>query len=52
MGVFERKSYLIAILSRYPAASRVDKTKILDEFCVVCNYNRKPAIRIMTVVLQ
>tara|TARA_R110002110_G_C13338772_1_gene707506 strand:+ start:51 stop:1217 length:1167 start_codon:yes stop_codon:yes gene_type:complete len=47
MGFIERKSYLIAILSRYPAASRADKTKILDEFCAVCNYNRKYAIRIL-----
>lgn len=47
MGSFERKSYLIAILSRYPSASRVIKTKILDEFCAVCKYNRKYAIRIL-----
>lgn len=47
MGFFERKSYLIAILNRYPTASRADKTKILDEFCAICNYNRKYAIRIL-----
>ena len=41
MGSFERKSYLIAVLSRYLYASRVIKTKVLVEFCAVCRYNRK-----------
>lgn len=47
MGVFERKSYLIAILLRYSQGTRMEKRAILDEFCAVCNYNRKYAIRLL-----
>jgi hypothetical protein len=47
MGLFERNSYLQAILVRYILASRSEKKKILDEFCAVCNYNRKYAIRLL-----
>lgn len=47
MGHQERKSYLLAILLRYVNASRSEKIKILDEFCAVCGYNRKYAIRLL-----
>ena len=47
MGYQERKSYLAAILLRYANASRSEKIKILDEFCAVCEYNRKYAIRLL-----
>ena len=47
MGHNERQSYLSAIKERYSKAKRADKTKILDEFCAVCGFNRKYAIRIL-----
>lgn len=47
MGIFERKSYLTAILLRYSQGTRIEKRAILDEFCAVCNYNRKYAIRLL-----
>ena len=47
MGNSEKKSYLLAILGRYAVASRQEKQKILYEFCAVCKYNRKYAIRIL-----
>lgn len=47
MGILERKSYLLAIMLRYANSTRSEKSAILDEFCAVCNYNRKYAIRIL-----
>ena len=48
MSLSEKRSYLQAIRHRYRQASRPDKKKILDEFCAVCRYNRKYAIRILS----
>lgn len=45
MGKGERQAYLAAIRGRYRKANRAQKTKILDEFCAVCGYNRKYALR-------
>ena len=45
MGKTERKTYLAAIRGRYRKARRADKSKILDEFCAVCGYHRKYALR-------
>jgi hypothetical protein len=42
-----KKQYLRGIRSRYSLASKSEKEKILDEFCSVCHYNRKYAIRIL-----
>ena len=39
--------YLRAILSRYVKAGRRYKKRILDEFCKVCGYHRKHAIRLL-----
>jgi hypothetical protein len=47
MGKHERRIYLEAIRKRYRRASRSDKGKILDEFCSVCGYQRKYAIRLL-----
>jgi len=47
MGKKEKHIYLEAILRRYRRASRPAKGVILDEFCSVCGYNRKYAIRIL-----
>lgn len=45
MRLFERRSYLREIQKRYKKANRKLKKQILDEFCLVCGYNRKYAIR-------
>lgn len=47
MGNISRKEYLAAIRERYRKASRKEKGFILAEFCAVCEYNRKYAIRIL-----
>lgn len=39
--------YLQAIRPRYLAGSKLLKRAILDEFCRVCHYNRKYAIRLL-----
>jgi hypothetical protein len=43
----EKRAYLQAIRSRYKKSSRTGKAQILNEFCAVCGYNRKYAIRIL-----
>lgn len=42
-----KREYLLEIKERYKSANKKDKTIILDEFCSVCNYNRKYAIRLL-----
>jgi hypothetical protein len=45
MSIEARKQYLIAIRERYLNSSKKQKKLILDEFCNVCNYSRKYAIK-------
>ena len=47
MGKNERRAYLEAVIERYQKASKNAKSVILDEFCSVCDYNRKYAIRLL-----
>jgi len=47
MGKHEKRVYLEAIRKRYRKARRADKGRILDEFCSVCGYQRKYAIRLL-----
>ncbi|HEB73470.1 MAG TPA: integrase, partial [Nitrospirae bacterium] len=47
MGKTTRKEYLKAIRGRYGKAGRKEKKLILDEFCKVCGYNRKYALRLL-----
>jgi len=47
MGYNERKAYLEEIRTRYRRACNQSKKKILDEFCTVCKYHRKHAIRLL-----
>jgi hypothetical protein len=42
-----RMEYLKAVYGRYQKASRDQKGRILDEFCRVCDYNRKYALRLL-----
>jgi len=45
MTVQSKRDYLQAIRTRYRTAPKDTKTTILDEFCTICGYNRKYAIR-------
>ena len=47
MGKNERQAYLKAIRLRYRRARKKAKVGILNEFCSVCGYNRKYAIRLL-----
>jgi hypothetical protein len=47
MGPKSRREWLEAIGPRYRKACKKGKGKILDEFCAVCGYERKYAIRLL-----
>ncbi|MFH1853017.1 MAG: transposase family protein [Candidatus Neomarinimicrobiota bacterium] len=47
MGGESRREYLAAIRLRYHQASKQEKTVILNEFCSVCEYHRKHALRLL-----
>lgn len=47
MGGNTRREYLAAIRQRYSDASKEEKSLILHEFCEVCTYHRKHAIRLL-----
>ena len=47
MSRASRRDYLRRIYPRYQKASRPEKERILDEFCVNCTYHRKHAIRLL-----
>ena len=42
-----KREYVEAIRSRYKKAGLEGKQRILDEFCAVCGYHRKHAIRLL-----
>lgn len=47
MPIKIRRVYLDAILERYSKSTKKGKSLILDEFCEVCGYSRKYAIRVL-----
>src|SRR5512138_3962795 len=47
MVLHSRREYLEAIRTRYRKAGRKEKSVILGEFCTICGYNRKYAIRLL-----
>jgi len=47
MTAMGRREYLRAIYDRYHRGSPEKKGTILDEFCRICDYNRKYAIRLL-----
>lgn len=47
MGGKSKWDYLKAIHARYQKVSKSLRARILDEFCQVCGYNRKYAIRLL-----
>ena len=44
MSYRAKQEYFKQIYNRYRKALRREKSLILDEFCIVCGYNRKYAI--------
>ena len=48
MSRTSKQDYLLAIWERYQRAGRRYKSKILDEFCQICGYCRKYAIRLLS----
>lgn len=42
-----RRTYLETIRNRYRKSTKKEKSQILNEFCAVCGYERKYAIRIL-----
>ena len=47
MSPRSKKKYLQAIYRRYKNSCHIEKSSILDEFCLVCGYNRRYAIRLL-----
>lgn len=49
MGHKSKLEYLQSIFNRYQRVGRQYKSRILDEFCAICGYHRKHAIRLLSV---
>jgi hypothetical protein len=47
MSLSSKREYLQRIHGRYQRAGRKHKSRILDEFCAVCGYHRKFALRLL-----
>jgi len=47
MSTTSKREYLASIRIRYQTSSKGVKTMILDEFCRVCEYDRKYALRLL-----
>lgn len=47
MSKKSKREYLHEIIERYKKAGKQGKKKILDEFCTVCSYHRKYAIKLL-----
>ena len=47
MSKKSKEEYLHEIKERYTKAGKEEKKKILDEFCTVCIYHRKYAIKLL-----
>lgn len=47
MSKKSKVEYLHEIIERYKKAGKEEKKKILDEFCTVCSYHRKYAIKLL-----
>jgi hypothetical protein len=52
MSLAAKKEYLANIHGRYQRGGREHKSKILDEFCAVCAYHRKFALRLLNRPLR
>lgn len=52
MGKTSREEYCISIKKRYESGNKTQKKIILNEFCEICGYNRKYAIRLLNNPVQ
>src|ERR1700742_4055809 len=52
MSLSSKREYLGRIHGRYQRAGREHKSRILDEFCLVCGYQRKFALRLLNRPLR
>jgi hypothetical protein len=52
MVLHSKQDYLATIRTRYLRAGKKAKTLILDEFSAICGYNRKYAIRILSLARE
>ena len=48
LSMATRKELIAAVGQRYREASKIERTKILDEFAELTKYHRKHAIRVLT----
>src|ERR1044071_1738513 len=51
MSLSAKREALARIHGRYQRAGRPHKTRILDEFCAICGYHRKAALRLLNRAL-
>jgi hypothetical protein len=51
MSLPSKREYLNKIHGRYQRAGREHKSRILDEFCAICGYHRKAALRLLNRAL-
>jgi hypothetical protein len=47
MSLPSKREYLHTIYGRYQRAGRLHKIRILDEFCAICGYHRKTALKLL-----
>jgi len=47
MSLPSKREYLNRVHGRYQRAGRLHKSRILDEFCAICGYHRKAALRLL-----
>ena len=47
MSRTSKREYILMIYPRYQKARKAARQEILNEFCQVCGYNRKYAIRVL-----
>jgi len=52
MSLSAKRECLARIHGRYQRAGRLHKTRILSEFCALCGYHRKSALRLLNLPLR
>ncbi len=48
MNIEARRAYIKAVKERYTQSSKKDKSRILNELCLICGYSRKHAIKLLS----
>lgn len=52
MSLSAKREYLARLHGRYQRAGRPHKQRLLDEFCAICGYHRKSALRLLNRPLR